>query len=381
MADPSMTAHNDSPRHAGDPTPDRPSPQPRPAERPRGRRARRKVRDPFFDNARALLIVLVVVGHSLQSFDSDKGYLGGAIATWIYSFHMPAFVLISGYLSRTYRNEPRQIRSLISSMLVPLLIFQVIHILLKAWLTGDAPEVQWFEAEWTLWFLLALVIWRLITPMLRVLRIPLVFAVVIAVIGPLDPDLDATLTFGRVVGFLPFFVMGLLLTPELIEQIRSIRGRYVIGGAILAVALGIAFATHEDFRLSLFFMSTSYDGDDLSNHTGILTRLMVLVVGTIGTLAILLITPRGQHWFTAIGARSLSVYLLHAVLLMPVRNGHAGEWLGDPERPLATVVIIAMAIVLALLLSTKIVDSGLRWLTHPPIGHLLVKDEDPILPK
>jgi fucose 4-O-acetylase-like acetyltransferase len=351
-----------------------------PARQPRGgHRARSKPRDPYFDNARAMLIVLVVVGHSLQSFDSDKGFLGGAIATWIYSFHMPAFVLISGYLSRSYRNEPRQIRSVISSMLVPLLIFQIIHILLKAWLTGKPPEIQWFEAEWTLWFLLALVIWRLVTPLLRVLRIPLVFAVAISVLGPLDSALDETLTFGRVVGFLPFFVMGLLLTRERIDRIRQLRGRYLIGGGILVVMLVGAFVIQEDFRLSIFFMSTSYEGNDLSDHMGIMARVMVLVAGTIGSLAVLLITPLGRHWFTAIGARSLSVYLLHAVILMPVRNGHAGEWLGDPEKPLATVVIIAMAIVLALLLSTKIVDRGLRWLTNPPIGRLLVKDEDPIL--
>src|SRR5699024_7607197 len=62
-------------------------------------------RDPAIDNARALLITLVVVGHLLNMISSTSGEV---LYLWIYSFHMPAFVAVSGYLSRSFANKPRQ---------------------------------------------------------------------------------------------------------------------------------------------------------------------------------------------------------------------------------------------------------------------------------
>ena len=51
----------------------------------------------FLDTARGIAIILVVFGHSLApEIRSTQGY--GTIFHWIYSFHMPLFAIISGYL-------------------------------------------------------------------------------------------------------------------------------------------------------------------------------------------------------------------------------------------------------------------------------------------
>src|SRR5699024_11763730 len=97
-------------------------PAPLPAARPR---------DPCLGNARGILTALVVIGHTLESFEVTTETAVGALYTWIYPFHMAAFVAISGYLSRSYRNEPRQVRRLLTVMVVPFLIFQVLHELAK----------------------------------------------------------------------------------------------------------------------------------------------------------------------------------------------------------------------------------------------------------
>ncbi len=52
-----------------------------------------KERDYFFDNARAILILLVVFGHMLQPYTSGDKYLS-ALYLVIYSFHMPTFLFI-----------------------------------------------------------------------------------------------------------------------------------------------------------------------------------------------------------------------------------------------------------------------------------------------
>lgn len=54
------------------------------------------IRDKSFDFIKGILIFLVVWGHSIQ-FYIDGNYLLNPIYIWIYSFHMPLFIFVSGY--------------------------------------------------------------------------------------------------------------------------------------------------------------------------------------------------------------------------------------------------------------------------------------------
>ena len=296
--------------------------------------AARPPRDPFLDNARGILITLVVVGHTIESFFQSSEMLPDTIYTWIYSFHMAGFVMISGFLSRSYRNEPRQVRRLLTSMVVPYVIFQLIHEFAKMVLLGDQYHLQLFLPAWTLWFLLALMLWRLATPVLRQLRHPLVFAVAIAVISPLDPGLDSTLTVGRLVSMLPFFVVGLVCTPQMLERLKAFRHRW-LGALVLLGALVCTVLMREDFSTSIFFLREAYDEDN-GLLIGMVLRLAVLAVGVIGALALLIVTPRGRSPLTTLGERSLTVYLLHPLRpgLVPVRRrgaGHHLDLVGNPR--------------------------------------------------
>ncbi len=47
-------------------------------------------RDPYFDNAKAVLIVLVVLGHTLARMVEENEWIL-TIYLFIFSFHMPAF--------------------------------------------------------------------------------------------------------------------------------------------------------------------------------------------------------------------------------------------------------------------------------------------------
>src|SRR5436309_770254 len=64
-------------------------------------RSRPKQRDPFFDNAKYLAIVLVAMGHSWERLLSESR-TAEALYSVVYAFHMPAFIIISGYFSRSF---------------------------------------------------------------------------------------------------------------------------------------------------------------------------------------------------------------------------------------------------------------------------------------
>lgn len=342
------------------------SPQPRPS----------RPRDPHLDNARGILIALVVVGHAIECFAAEAGVLGDTLYTAIYSFHMAAFIMISGFLSRSYRNEPRQVRRLLTAMVVPYVLFQLIHEAGKALLLGEDFELQMFLPAWTLWFLVALVAWRLLTPVLRQLRHPLLFAVAIAVISPLDPDLDSTFSLGRIAQMLPFFVLGLVTTPQMLERLTAFRHRWA-GGAVLAGVVTVALLVGDWLPPSVFFLRGPYDLDG-----GVLSEMvlqvLVLLAGVAGSLSLLLVAPRGRSALTVVGERSLTVYLLHPVVLLPFRYAEQlpawwASWWG-------TLGLVALALVLTAVLASGIVAHATRWLTNPPVGHLLVRPEQPAAP-
>ena len=70
------------------------------APRTHHHRARARSRDPFFDNAKMLLVTLVVVGHSWTLLPDVS--TSSPVYVFLYTFHVPAFVLVTGYLSRSF---------------------------------------------------------------------------------------------------------------------------------------------------------------------------------------------------------------------------------------------------------------------------------------
>ena len=334
-----------------------------------------KARDPFLDNARGILIALVVVGHTLECFEAISEPFGETLRIWIYSFHMPAFVAISGYLSRSYRNEPRQVRRLLTAMLVPYVIFQLLHELVKMLLLGHEYQLDLVTPAWTLWFLLALLKWRLLTPVLRSLRHPLVFAVALAVLMPLDPQLGETFSLGRVFQMLPFFVLGLVTTPALLTRITSLPRRGLFGAVILVGAMAVSFATHQHLSVTRFFLRESYADGPYETWLAIIVQLLVLASGVIGTIALLMITPAGRTIWTALGVRSLTIYLLHPMILLPIR--YLEEPFGWVDAWWAPFPLIVVGLALTALLSRKVVSTATSWLTDPPVGDLLVRPEEP----
>ncbi len=85
-----------------------------------------KQRDAFFDNAKYLAIVLVAMGHSWEPLKGDSRILEG-LYTVVYSFHMPAFIIISGFFSRHFDMRPDRLKRLVTGVLVPYVVFETAY--------------------------------------------------------------------------------------------------------------------------------------------------------------------------------------------------------------------------------------------------------------
>jgi len=177
------------------------TPQTEPAPMPA-----KKKRVPLWDNARFLCIVLVVTGHAIQRLIADSD-IALTLYLVIYAFHMPAFAFVSGYFSKSGPASVRQMKRVLTDIVLPYVIMETIWTIVKFFAEGD-QTLNPTKPSWTLWFLLALAIFRLVLPYLALLRWPLFWSIVLSVgVGYLD-NVDNTFSLSRLFGILPFFVLG-----------------------------------------------------------------------------------------------------------------------------------------------------------------------------
>jgi len=176
-----------------------------------------------------------------------------------------------------------------------------------------------------------------------------------------------TLDLARVLGLLPFFVLGLKATPERLEVLR----RKPAQAAAVCVFVGLwVLTTWTDVWASTewLYYRSRYDemgyADDLQ---ALLTRALVLVIGTLGAAAFLALVPRTRGWFTRMGAATLVVYLFHGFVVKGASYAGYGSW-ADAHAVIAFGVTTVAAVALALLLAWPPVASRLTHVVDP-IGY------------
>jgi len=323
-----------------------------------------KVRDPWFDNAKMALVLLVVVGHAWTLLPHTG--LNDHLYDFLYAWHVPAFVFVTGYLSRSFSWAPRRMWQLVSTVVVPYVLFECALALFRIYVGGERLEDLFSDPHWPMWYLSALFFWRLVTPVFTWL--PTAVAIGAAVATSLLAGLYAgdTLDMARILGLLPFFVLGLTATPERLERLREPWVRQ----AGLCVFLAIAVATTWTDTLAqtewLYYRS-QYAELDVSDTRAVVTRAVLLMIGVLGAWSFLAMVPRIGGWFTRMGAATLVVYLFHGFAIKGAEySGYMG-WASD-HVVLSLVLTTVAAAGLALLLAWSPVS---RVLTHAvdPFGY------------
>jgi fucose 4-O-acetylase-like acetyltransferase len=273
-----------------------------------------KERVAYLDNARYWVMLLVVIGHSLTQFtdmDSARG-----VYVWIYSFHMPFFVLISGYTARRFMGDARQVRRMISTLVVPYLILEITTQLITRHYTGSPDPLIILSPQWLGWFIAALFVWRLTTPIWRALKYPITTSIVISLLVGLT-EVPNVLALPKILGFLPFYVVGLHMSRERFERLAATRVR-VASAVLLVAALLVCYAYSENWTTDWLLWKQRYGEDPLGATPleGITQRAELLAIGFVLTFAALSLVPRKRSWTTAFGGRTFYCYLLHGYLIL-----------------------------------------------------------------
>jgi fucose 4-O-acetylase-like acetyltransferase len=330
-----------------------------PATTPQTSTPAAKQRDPWFDNAKMALVTLVVLGHAwtlLPWTDSVD-----TLYDFLYAWHVPAFVFVTGYLSRSFQWDTVRMWRLVRTVVVPYLIFESLLAAFRIYVGGEHLEDLFQDPHWPMWYLSALFFWRLLTPLFR----PMWGGVVVAVGISLVAGLYAgdTLDMARVLGLLPFFVMGLKATPEGLEKLRSATAR---AWAVLTMAaiLVLSFFVDTIASTEWLYYRARYDELVTSDLHAFAIRAFLLTVGTAGAIAFLALVPRVGGWFARMGAWTLVVYLFHGFFIKAANYAGYMQW-AETHASLALLVTSLTAVVLALLLAWTPLARRLNVLVDP----------------
>jgi fucose 4-O-acetylase-like acetyltransferase len=312
---------------------------------------------------------LVVFVHMAAPLAALDGVRWLHIATW--ALRVPMFALLAGYFSNAGPLRPRSARPLVLTIVVPYLAVGLLHTLERRWATGEWHSFV-LEPAWAMWFLLALLCWRLALPYLARLRHLLTVGVAAALAAGLLPaDIGGTLELSRTLAFLPFFLLGWRLREGILATTWAAAWSRYAAVAVLGVAFVAAWPLRNEVRFGWLGMEAPYQ-----EPRELVVRAAVLAAGAAVALSLIRLMPhRRLPFVTYLGAGGLYIYLLHPLALRAL--GHAGigfTWVGPwPEQAallcLATLLAAALASPPMRRLTRPLIQPGGREQRRSPVGH------------
>lgn len=288
-----------------------------------------KVRDAYWDTLKAVLIVLVVLGHT-------GTMLGNNWLSIIYAFHMPLFIFISGYFSR--KKPFQDFWKGYKKLIILYVVFNTAYIALDL-VTGTS--ISWgrlLVPSFAMWYILSLLYWRAIlqfSPTKLIdghakLVIGLVF--ILSVFAGFVP-LSTQMSFQRAFAFMPFFFLGYYARKsEVVERLRA-------SNKIVSCIIFVLVSASCYYYLPVAYCNSEYI--ELPND--VILRMVQLVVAIVlSTCVLICISNRRGGLSTNIGKYTLLIYLLHppVVKILKMVTGRVGF----PNNLLTAILITIVTV-------------------------------------
>lgn len=249
---------------------------------------------------------------------------------FIYSFHMPLFIIISGYLSKRVRLKK------IIRIAVLLLIFQIFFVLMfKYFGYVKVTKISAMTVPvYQLWYLLSLIVWYFAVLGLNKIkdkRISLAIIIVIVIISicsrffttniakslPVPNANGYTFGFQRTLSFFPYFLLGYLIPKDLLQKIYDLKPR-IVKLFFVPFFIIVAYIAVKVKNINLLFLgSFGFSEIELVPHLSPAVQLYIfyLIVPAL-CLGILNFIPSRKTFFTKLGSRTLPVFILHPIFVL-----------------------------------------------------------------
>ncbi len=270
------------------------------------------------DNMKAFLIGCVVLGHLCEVI---KFPYSSYLYLLIYSFHMPAFVFLSGFCSSREVHYDKIARNYI----YPYVVFQTLYVLFDKVILKNDSDIQFVKPYWLLWYLMALIIWNLMIPFITTDSIKkriviMILSVIMALLVGFDENVGYYMSLSRAIVFFPFFLAGFygkeygkVVFPQCFGV--TISHKQILRVTTATVAVGIAillFEYRKGIKVSWLYQAAAYE----KWHYNAAIRLGAIICAVLMIHFLCVCTPNRKIPFvTKLGQNTMPVFLLHGFVI------------------------------------------------------------------
>lgn len=303
------------------------------------------------DNLKVFLTFFVIMGHLLEGFQGENVKL---IYLIIYSFHMPAFVFITGYFAK---EKPKQI---IGSILFPYVIYQILYHAFECYVLHETKELQFMTPYWLLWYLVAYFVWMLLLPIfegetLKKQIIHLCFTFVLALAIGYDQTIQYKLSLSRIIVFLPFFLLGYYRVPDrLVNKLKGRKTTLVCCVLMIISSLFYMKLRMPQLHVSWFYHTLAYE----SGSYTVWIRMMLLIVAMAWIFLLVLMMPNIKLGIISAGGKyTLPAFLLHGFVIKYLQYKDFFRW----SESVNILISFGITIVLCIIFGNKYTDKLFRF--------------------
>lgn len=269
-----------------------------------------QIRDTRLDGIKFILIVLVVFGHLRQFTICDEDNFSIMIVRRlthvIYLFHMPLFIMISGYFSR--KKESNSFWVSIIRLIRIYLLFHIIWIAIDLLNNNQLDYTRFFYPSFSLWYIHCLILWRILLqyiPSSLIDKPLLIFFIssFIAILGGFIP-VSNFLALQRFFTFMPLFFIGYYSREyRWLEIIDRIKWHYFI---FLVPLLFI------DFKVIIDIWGRA----PYNSLFDVIRRIVFLISSLFLSIGFIKLVPsKVTNLFCIEGKNVLFYYMYHSLLL------------------------------------------------------------------
>ncbi|WP_054955536.1 acyltransferase family protein [Paenibacillus dakarensis] len=314
----------------------------------------------FFLNLRFILIVTVFIGNAIEPLITRMDNLN-TLYLWIFSFHMPLFVLVTGYFAKASMHGKTG-RNVLLQIGMQYIIFQSIYSILDATVFHVEDIHRSFFAPYLLlWFLFSHACWRLLLMSLRRCTIgqQLLIAVLCGVLAGYLPVDGVWLSISRTFVFFPFFVGGYHFSFEAFARYFKQWTRGIAAFISLLLLIGFSIWGNK-LDAGWFYGSLTYSQLGYEAWNAGIYRLATYAFQFIASAAFLAWVPMAMGRMTDLGRRTLYVFLLHGFIIRSLDYAGLHESISNTG---GAVLLILAAILCTILLA----QPGFKRLFRPII--------------
>jgi len=266
----------------------------------------------YLDTMKGILIILVVLGHAIQSTIPD--YQHNFLFRLIYSFHMPLFFLISGYLTLKEKHDENIIYKRGVQCIIPFIIWAFLLPYLEEGIFDIKRTVKiLIFPDNGLWFLYNLFVYCVVFNLseslsIKTKKVQIFFVIAFLFMFYLLMYLfHNKLNLSQICWFFPFFAIGYYIHKYIEFFKRNINLVILLGGIFYCCSVPFWM-----IRENPLF----YQYINLGSTFSFIFRYSVQIIGSMFFFFLgMILLKRHLTFFRNVGTKTLGIYAFQFVVL------------------------------------------------------------------